>query len=89
MQLDAYLREKKLADESFAALLGSDVSAWGVRKWRYGQRIPRLAMQQRIAAATSGAVTANDFVAAAIAADRRREEAAAPADAPAQPGAAA
>lgn len=72
MQLDAYLRENKLTDESFAALLGADVSTWGVRKWRYGQRVPRLAMQQRISAATNGAVTANDFVAAAIAADGRR-----------------
>ncbi|MFK5600220.1 XRE family transcriptional regulator [Methylobacterium sp. HMF5984] len=76
MQLDPYLREKKLTDESFAALLGPDVSTWAVRKWRYGQRVPRLAMQQRISAATEGAVTANDFVAAAIAADRRREDAA-------------
>ena len=73
MQLDAYLRENNLTNEAFATKIGADVSVWAVRKWRYGQRIPRLAMQGRIAHATGGAVTANDFVAAALASDQRRE----------------
>ncbi|MER2263533.1 hypothetical protein [Methylobacterium oxalidis] len=75
MQLDAYIRENKLTDEGFARLLGPNVSEWAVRKWRYGQRIPRLAQQLRIAEVTHGAVTANDFVAAVIAADQRRVDA--------------
>lgn len=77
MQLDAFIREKSLTDEGFAKLLGSDVSEWAVRKWRYGQRIPRPTMQQRIARATDGKVTSNDFLDAVMASDQRREEAAA------------
>jgi hypothetical protein len=65
MQLDAYLRENDLTDEGFAKILGAGVSAWAVRKWRYGQRIPRLAQQKRIREATSGLVTSNDLLAAA------------------------
>lgn len=77
MQLDAFIRDRSLTDESFAQLIGDDVSEWAVRKWRYGQRIPRPAMQRRIARATEGRVTPNDFVDAVMASDRRREEAAA------------
>lgn len=76
MQLDAFIRDRKLTDDSFAALLGPDVSAWAVRKWRYGQRIPRIGMQQRIAAATKNQVAPNDFVEAVLASERRRAEAA-------------
>jgi hypothetical protein len=76
MQLDTYIRNNRLTDESFAKLLGPEVSEWAVRKWRYGQRIPRLATQMRIASVTKNAVTANDFVAAASAADQRRANAA-------------
>ncbi|BAU91196.1 hypothetical protein MPPM_2591 [Methylorubrum populi] len=65
MQLDAYLRANDLTDEAFARRLGPGVSAWAVRKWRYGQRIPRLAQQRRIREATDGEVTANDLIAAA------------------------
>ncbi|WP_071000493.1 hypothetical protein [Methylobacterium sp. C1] len=77
MQLDAFIRERSLSDEGFAQILGDDVSEWAVRKWRYGQRIPRPAMQQRIAKATEGKVTPNDFLEAVMASDQRREEAAA------------
>ncbi|MCJ2085528.1 hypothetical protein MKK88_05900 [Methylobacterium sp. E-005] len=77
MQLDAFIREKSLTDEGFAKLLGPDVSEWAVRKWRYGQRIPRPTMQQRIAKTTNGAVTPNDFLAAVMASGQRREQAAA------------
>lgn len=81
MQLDAFIRDRKLTDAEFAALLGTDVSAWAVRKWRYGQRIPRIDMQQRIAAATEDLVAPNDFVEAVLASKRRRAEAAAKAHA--------
>lgn len=77
MQLDTYIRENKLTDGGFAKLLGPGVSEWAVRKWRYGQRIPRRAQQMRIAEVTNNLVTANDFVAAAAAADQRREAVAA------------
>jgi DNA-binding transcriptional regulator YiaG len=65
MQLDAYLRANDLTDEDFAKILGPGVSAWAVRKWRYGQRIPRLAQQLRIREVTKNKVTANDLIAAA------------------------
>ena len=77
MQLDAFIRDKSLTDESFAQLIGPDVSEWAVRKWRYGQRIPRPGMQQRISCATKGLVTPNDFLAAVVASGERREQAAA------------
>lgn len=73
MQLDTYIREQKLTDESFAKLLGPSVSEWAVRKWRYGQRIPRFTMQKRILEVTGGAVTANDLVEAVVEAGKRRD----------------
>lgn len=73
MQLDAYIREQKLTDEGFAKLLGPSVSEWAVRKWRYGQRIPRFIMQKRILAVTAGAVTPSDLVEAVAESGRRRD----------------
>ncbi len=75
MQLDAFICDQSLTNEGFAKLLGEDVSEWAVRKWRYGQRIPRPSMQQRISEATDGQVTANDFLAAVVASGQRRAEA--------------
>lgn len=75
MQLDDFICDQSLTNEGFAKLLGDDVSEWAVRKWRYGQRIPRPSMQQRICEATEGQVTANDFLAAVVASGQRRAEA--------------
>ncbi len=78
MQLDAYLRENDLTDESFARRLGPGVSAWAVRKWRYGQRVPRPALQRRIRDATDGKVTSNDLLEAVEAAEARQAASPAP-----------
>lgn len=64
MQLSTYMAEHKLDDAAFAALVGNGCSEWTVRKWRYGQRVPRPEMQARIHDTTKGAVTVADLVAA-------------------------
>lgn len=60
MKLIDYLREHSISDEEFAAKVSR--SKWAVRKWMYAQRVPRPAEMSAIAAATGGAVTANDFM---------------------------
>lgn len=65
MKLAAYMEAQGLDDAAMAARIGPDVSSWAVRKWRYGQRIPRLGMQRRILDATAGAVTPQDHFDAA------------------------
>ncbi|AWN55040.1 helix-turn-helix transcriptional regulator [Methylobacterium sp. 17Sr1-1] len=65
MKLAAYMEAQGLDDAAMAARIGPDVSPWAVRKWRYGQRIPRLGMLKRISDVTAGAVTAQDHFDAA------------------------
>lgn len=60
MKLIDYLRANEITDEAFAAQVG--VSKWGVRKWMYGQRVPRTEEMLAIRDATNGAVTPNDFL---------------------------
>lgn len=69
MKLLNYLKEKNLSDTDFAALLGGGVSESAVRKWKYGERTPRLPELVRISEATSGAVMPNDFLPATDAAE--------------------
>ncbi|MGO4449066.1 hypothetical protein AB4Y96_09075 [Phyllobacterium sp. TAF24] len=38
-----------------------DISPSGVRKWMYGERIPRPDQMRRLAFATNGEVMPNDF----------------------------
>lgn len=61
MKLVDFMRNHRLSDDEFAASVGG-CSAFAVRKWKYGERIPRGETLNRIAAATGGAVTANDFM---------------------------
>jgi transcriptional regulator with XRE-family HTH domain len=44
-----------------AAQIGG-VSSHAVKKWRYGERVPRPDAMQRLAKATGGKVTADDFM---------------------------
>ena len=60
MKLSAYMKESGIDDDAMAASIG-DCSAGAVRKWKYGERIPRPDHLRRITEATKGAVTANDF----------------------------
>lgn len=72
MRLADYMDKHDLDDLAMAGRLGSDVSAWAVRKWRYGQRVPRRDMMRRIEVATEGAVTTSDLFDAADDAEQRR-----------------
>lgn len=60
MKLINYLSEQKMSDGDFASLVG--VSSHGVRKWKYGERIPRADQMRKIAEATGGKVQPNDFI---------------------------
>jgi hypothetical protein len=60
MTLNEYLKDPNTQDEeTFARECEVTVSC--VRKWRYGARFPRTRHLEKIKAATSGRVTANDF----------------------------
>jgi DNA-binding transcriptional regulator YdaS (Cro superfamily) len=60
MKLLDYLKKQNIADHAFAETVGRSRSA--VRKWMYGQRIPRPAEMLAIKEATDGKVTADDFM---------------------------
>jgi transcriptional regulator with XRE-family HTH domain len=62
MKLLDYLKENSLSDADFAARLGGGLSESAVRKWKYGERTPRLRDLVRIEEATGGAVTPSDFL---------------------------
>ena len=59
MLLKQFLAERDLTYTAFAATIGVGTKT----AWRYanGERIPRASIMARIAAATDGAVTAQDF----------------------------
>ncbi|WP_018407903.1 hypothetical protein [Methylocystis rosea] len=62
MKLLDYLKLNEIADEAFAAEFDGEISASAVRKWKYGERNPRLPELVRIEEITNGAVTARDFL---------------------------
>ncbi len=59
MTLDDWLTRTATKEDAFAARIGTSQAA--VNRYRHGRRVPRPAVMVRIAAATGGAVTANDF----------------------------
>lgn len=61
MKLAEYMSTNNLSPEAMASLIG-EVTASGVKKWVYGERTPRPDQMRRIAEATDGKVTPNDFV---------------------------
>lgn len=61
MKLLEYLKVHDISDEQFAAQIGG-CSVSAVRKWKYGDRVPRLPELVRIEELTGGAVTARDFL---------------------------
>lgn len=61
MTLADFLRTHSLDEYQFATAVGG-VSASAVRKWKYGERVPRPAHLSRIMAVTDGQVTPNDFL---------------------------
>ncbi|HPT28703.1 MAG TPA: YdaS family helix-turn-helix protein [Bryobacteraceae bacterium] len=60
MTLAEFIKSTSLTDGQLAKQLGCSTSA--LRKWRYGQRIPRPEQKRRIAEVTEGKVTPNDFM---------------------------
>lgn len=59
MKLSDYLSGKEISAASFAETLG--VERQTVHRWVRGERYPDFKMLVRIAEATGGAVTPNDF----------------------------
>jgi transcriptional regulator with XRE-family HTH domain len=59
MTLAAWMRNQGIADEDLAATLGIDRST--VSRLRRGRKIPSTRLMEKIAQATDGAVTPNDF----------------------------
>ena len=78
MQLADYMTENGLRDDAIAKACGVDRSM--VSRWRTRKTLPSPANMQRIATATAGHVTANDFYEAigveAVRAELAREVAA-------------
>ncbi|MGJ0505634.1 MAG: helix-turn-helix domain-containing protein [Methylocystis sp.] len=62
MKLLDYLKENNLSDAAFAEHLGGGLSESAVRKWKYGERTPRLRDLVRIEEVTNGTVTPSDFL---------------------------
>ena len=62
MKLLDYMKANHLSDAALAALLGAGVSEGAVKKWKYGERSPRVPDLVRLEDATFGAVTARDFL---------------------------
>lgn len=61
MKLAQYLTEKNITPEQFASDMGG-LSASGIRKWMYGERVPRPDQMRKIADITNGKVEPNDFI---------------------------
>lgn len=59
MKLTDYMKSRSITDSDMASMVPCSEGA--VRKWRYGERVPRGDQIRRIAELTGGEVTANDF----------------------------
>ena len=60
MRLADYLADQNIPDAKFAALIG--VTRQAVGRYKFGERKPEWRVLQRIAKATDGNVTPNDFL---------------------------
>ncbi len=61
MKLIDWMRDNSADDDAMASLIGG-VSGHAVKKWKYGERMPRRNELLRITEVTNGLVTANDFM---------------------------
>ncbi|MGY2052378.1 hypothetical protein [Methylobacterium sp. JK268] len=61
MKLLAYMREQKLDDTAIAAHVGG-VTRHAVKKWMYGERMPRPEQIASIERLTDGKVTLADWI---------------------------
>lgn len=62
MTLSEYMKSSKLDPDRMAAIIGCSPGA--VKKWLYGERMPRAEQMRRIDEVTGGQVKPNDFVGA-------------------------
>lgn len=62
MKLLAYMKSKNLSDAAMAERIGGGVTSRQVRKWKYGESLPRLPELVRITRVTDREVTAEDFL---------------------------
>lgn len=60
MRLADYLTDRKIKDAAFAVQIG--VTRQAVGRYKFGERKPEWPVLQRIADATEGHVTPNDFL---------------------------
>lgn len=60
-----YLKEHDIEDEAFAEQVGLETTGRAVRKWKYGETMPRLPTAVRIQEITDGKVTVADLIPAA------------------------
>ena len=61
MKLSSYMEQNGWDDAKMATLIGQ-CTASAVKKWRSGERFPRMRTIIRIRDITGGEVSANDFV---------------------------
>lgn len=61
MKLAQYLTDRNITPEQFATEMGG-LSVSGIRKWMYGERVPRPDQMRKIAEVTGGLVVPNDFI---------------------------
>lgn len=59
MKIGIYLTKKEITSQAFARQLRTSISS--VNKWRMGNRVPRIKMIKKIAAATNGSVKLADW----------------------------
>lgn len=60
MQLASYLTLRGISDSDFAERIG--VKRQSLHRYKTGERFPERSVLQKIAEATNGEVTANDFM---------------------------
>jgi hypothetical protein len=62
MKLLDWMKRQKLTDATLAAALGDGATALSVKKWKYGETLPRPADIVRLEEITAGGVALRDFV---------------------------
>ena len=62
MRLLEFMKQRGLSDEQMAEMIGPDATPRSVRKWKYGETMPRIPALLRIEIVSEGLVTGKDFV---------------------------
>ena len=62
MKLLTYMKQHNISDGDMASMVGDRVTIRAVRKWKYGETVPRLPELLRLEEVTGGAVIPKDFM---------------------------